>query len=573
LRKIVSGTRRRGPLKSEKSIGANFISLGDSVNIKNVALFIIMMLLAACGPMRVSRDKGSQGPSDLDVLETGTQLVVNPSFEMDTTGWVNATHSGRSVVSGLAYSGTHSLQFTQSVTYGREVYQDVPVQSGRTYLFSSRIKTDRVLGAGIEVALFWLAASEIVDPPLQPLRIDRLGAVTGTAAWTLIKGTAIAPAGTQFVRIRFRMGPQQLTVGNGWIDSVSLTASDGTPSTPNPTAAPTPSPTLAPTPVPTPVPTPKPTPTPAPAPTPVPPTPTPTPRPTPTPAPPAATPVPTPTVTPPPLPTSGTTHTYFNALSARAEKVAAYSLRNPAQLQTYANGGYAFCNSCPLDVTYNPSADPDPRRQDAAKVVVPATNVSLRNQVRVPIPAGTGSLIVTWDAWFGREFDYSNTQIMNYKNFQLSSAGSIWTEIRSRFSMANNTPYVSMVDVRTYGQGTYGLTGSNITLATPLSPQLTTFGVQPEIWTRYWVELKPAANGFFEFSLWMADETHDPVMLHDHLLIKPKVASGWDRFWLEYNTSSSTIPPTRGALTSYVRNIIMLRNVSNPATILQRPVK
>jgi hypothetical protein len=545
-----------------------------------------MMLLAACGPMRVSRDKGSQGPSDLEVFETGTQLVVNPSFEMDTTGWMKATSGGRSIVSGIAYSGTHSLQFIQSVTYGREVYQDVPVQSGRTYLFSSRIKTDRVLGAGIEVTLNWLASKEIVDPPLYPLRTNRVGAVTGTAAWTLMRETFTAPAGSQFVRIRYTLSSQQSTVGKGWIDSVSLTASDATPSTPIPTAAPTPSPTLAPTPVPTPVPTlaptpvptpvptPKPTPTPAPAPTPVPPTatPTPTPRPTPTPTPvpPAATPVPTPTVTPPPLPTSGTTHTYFNALSARSEKVAAYSLRNPAQLQTYNNGGYAFCNSCPLDVTYNPSADPDPRRQDAAKVVVSANLVSLRNQVRVPIPSGTGSLIITWDAWFGREFDYSNTQISNYKNFQISSAGSIWTEIRSRFQMASNTPYVSMVDVRLYGQS---LTGSNMTRPDPLAPQLANFGVQPEIWTRYWVELKPAANGFYEFSLWVADETHDPVMLHDHLLIMPKVASGWDRFWLEYNTSSYVIPPTRGPLTSYVRNIVMLRNVSNPATILQRPVK
>src|SRR5688572_24362708 len=78
-------------------------------------------------------------------------------------------------------------------------------------------------------------------------------------------------------------------------------------------------------------------------------------------------------------------HGYFDALVNRPEHWKSYSLRDQRQLQTRENGGYAHCNACPLAVTYDPTNDPDPRRQDAAKVVIPANRNSLPNQVRVPM--------------------------------------------------------------------------------------------------------------------------------------------------------------------------------------------
>lgn len=69
-------------------------------------------------------------------------------------------------------------------------------------------------------------------------------------------------------------------------------------------------------------------------------------------------------------------HAYFNALVARGDHWKSFSLRDPGQLDHPKNGGYANSNSVPLSVTYSPSTDPDPNRQDAAKLVIPAFSPS-----------------------------------------------------------------------------------------------------------------------------------------------------------------------------------------------------
>ena len=71
---------------------------------------------------------------------------------------------------------------------------------------------------------------------------------------------------------------------------------------------------------------------------------------------------------PVPPPSSGMPHAYFNALAGRTETTAAYSLRDQAMLDTYARGTGGAGS---IDVTYDFSGDPDPRKQDAAKVTIP----------------------------------------------------------------------------------------------------------------------------------------------------------------------------------------------------------
>jgi hypothetical protein len=123
-------------------------------------------------------------------------------------------------------------------------------------------------------------------------------------------------------------------------------------------------------------------------------------------------------------------HAYFAMLAARSDCMAAYSLRDKAQLEEFKNS-----RRKPQRVTYDPANDPDPRRQDAAKLVVPAGKVSLGNTVRLPIGTSDGTTtLVTWDAWFGREFRFENTGIGNYKTFQFASPKDrIWFEVRTRF--------------------------------------------------------------------------------------------------------------------------------------------
>jgi hypothetical protein len=111
-----------------------------------------------------------------------------------------------------------------------------------------------------------------------------------------------------------------------------------------------------------------------------------------------------------------------------------------------------------------------------------------------------------------------------------------------------------------------------VTENTPLSPQLNAFGIKPETWTRYWVEFRPAGE-WFDFSVWMADVDRDPVLAIDKLKIKPNPQSnvnGWERFWLEYNTSNK-YQERATPLVGYVRNVVMMRNVATPTVLLERP--
>jgi hypothetical protein len=270
-------------------------------------------------------------------------------------------------------------------------------------------------------------------------------------------------------------------------------------------------------------------------------------------------------------------HEYFNKLKARPEQVAEYSLRDQGQIEKYRTQ-----RSRPSHVTYDPAKDADSRKQDAAKLVVPADKVSLHTTVRVPIPATKDDrLLVTWDAWFGREFAFNKTGIGTYKNFQFSS-GRIWTEVRSRFKLAA-PPAIAMVDVRQYaqerafGEGTTNgpeVNGIKYGGAV-IGPMVGDFAIMPETWTRYWVLFTPAGD-WYEFSLWVADENRDAVQIVDRRLIKPNLPKHdyWDHFWLEYNTSShrENGPADRGPLVAYARNIVMLKGVADPKGLFERPL-
>jgi hypothetical protein len=267
---------------------------------------------------------------------------------------------------------------------------------------------------------------------------------------------------------------------------------------------------------------------------------------------------------------------YFDALSVRPDCMVAYSLRDMNQLLAFMDQPNPEVK--PWDVTYDPLHDPDPRAQDAAKLLVPANEPSLPNNVRFPIPsAGTDPFLITWDVWMGREFSYASTGINNYKHFQLASADHFWTQITTEFDRAKESPgALGMFSVRQLGESSSeSPIGPNVTNANPLSPYRT-FAMMPETWTRYWVYFNPVADRWFEFSMWIADENHDAVKTIDRLLIKPNYAAGatsWEKLWLEYNTSDHGWDTGFPARVSYARNIVILRGISDPASLLQRPVR
>jgi hypothetical protein len=284
--------------------------------------------------------------------------------------------------------------------------------------------------------------------------------------------------------------------------------------TPAPTVAPTPKPTLAPTPTPVPVQA----------------TPTPTPKPTPslTPAPtrePASVPSPTPS----PMPTtSSSAHSYFNTLVTRSEHMANFSLRSPAQLTLYTQ---KWPDRVTQDFNYVWPNDPDSRRQDAAKLVIPSdgsggisggpepVNPYNRNsiyQLRVPMPKMVpgNAYLVTWDAWYGDEWRNPISGIDGHKAFQFDGpdkhlgATKIWWEINHGYQDKLTLPLfsgdVGSLRVRHYASpmtnispssnypvGSYwGVpTGPNVasgsTSSTPTRPY-SQWNIKSERWVRCW---------------------------------------------------------------------------------------
>ena len=251
-------------------------------------------------------------------------------------------------------------------------------------------------------------------------------------------------------------------------------------------------------------------------------------------------------------------HAYFKQLTSRPDVVYAYSLRDQAELDKYAG------RLGSTDITYKPFADTYPDRQDAAKVLIGANRVSIARQVRVPITHTAGSLLLTWDAFWGSEFQGKLGNLQTHKTFQISSQltkSGLWFEVRSRYALGGGG--VAAVDARAYAP-----LGPN-TRRGPydrIDPLLDGFIIEARRWTRYWVLLELVPDGWDRVSLWVADEKRNAKQLYKRIEIRS--AGSIQQFWLEFNSSGSRTGPP---LVAYVRNVVGLLNVSNPTALMQRP--
>jgi hypothetical protein len=316
-------------------------------------------------------------------------------------------------------------------------------------------------------------------------------------------------------------------------------------------------------------------------------------------------------LTEPAPPGDGTAHTYFNALTSRSDHARSYSLRDQQQLVQY---GHVPAGEKP-DINYVWPYDPDPRRQDAAKLVIPSdgsgvksmTNRNSVRQVRVPMPPMElgHSYLVTWDAYYGDEWRFPNSGIPAHKAFQfdgpdrMNGAPKIWWEIHHSYDGTAATPVdrareVARLAVRHYAQrmrqlddGTWiGVpAGPNVTSGstsqTPVTPY-NQFNVKPQRWVRHWQLIEYGMDpepwrsnppGTL-MSLWAADEDRGPVQLYNRLQVT-LWPPGVQKFWLEFNTSTNEVKPGRPDLVAYMRNVVILRDVgyANVPKLLQRPLR
>lgn len=310
-------------------------------------------------------------------------------------------------------------------------------------------------------------------------------------------------------------------------------------------------------------------------------------------------------VTEPAPPSDGNAHTYFNALVARLDHWRSYSLRDQGQLIEYGH----IPRGAEADINYIWPYDPDPRRQDAAKLVIPSDGSGIKSdtnrnsiyQVRVPMNGMElgHSYLVTWDAWYGNEWREAVSGIPAHKAFQfdgpdrMHGAPKIWWEVHHAYKDLNLYPVasheVARLSVRHYAspydEGTdIGVpVGPNVTSGstsvTPITPYRQ-FNVKPERWVRCWQLIEYGMDSWrsnppgTRMSLWCADEDRDAVQIYDRLQVT-LYPPGVQKFWIEFNTSTDDVKVNRPDLVAYFRNVVMLKDVSYSAVpkLLARPLR
>ena len=228
----------------------------------------------------------------------------------------------------------------------------------------------------------------------------------------------------------------------------------------------------------------------------------------------------------------------------------------------------------------------------AAGAIVSRSNNSLRPQVRLPLGTEDNhSYFFTWDSYWTDS--YVGAGKFNHKAFQFSSGSqdgdSIFFEPDASYNATGSSCWrsgdVANFLVRSYnkmgGTADWMLTngdalGPSATAQQPLGPRAN-FCFAPNQWVRFFVNLKQRTNDYDYVDMWMADERRDPiqVLFNVPISVRPsgRNPNSIQKFWLEFNTSSDDyFRADNRPLVAYVRNFVALRDVSDPRSLLIRPV-
>jgi len=306
-------------------------------------------------------------------------------------------------------------------------------------------------------------------------------------------------------------------------------------------------------------------------------------------------------------PTTQAPHAYFDALAARPDRLAAYSLRSQAQLDSLVK------LSPSVFWKYAYGTDTHPLKQEGAKLFKPpratfdkypqlATygtsgdeNVPGNQVLRIPLGITSGSMLITWDVWWGEEFQTNKGPVLNaWKTFFLHTGTGItgtknyWT-LKDHVKDKGVTPENGEVSRQGNELNTYdslGMPAGQVqngdifqhTGLGALPPW--TYPVMVNRWTRYWLKIRmnvpgsefpewsqaylsgaPLAGTWDMVSLWIAGENSDPVRVV-HRVPVPRVDPMFSLFRLTWDTSTHNLDGEglTGPVIAYARNVVILHN-------------
>jgi hypothetical protein len=146
-----------------------------------------------------------------------SNLAKNPGFESDPNAdyfpYGGATFSW---ATDAVHGGSHSVKIVSTQPAGTLTRwlsntTSIPAQAGATYKASAWFKTVNASDHGVITINFWNSSSAVLGG------VDG-GTISGTTDWTQLNVQGVAPAGTAFIRIEFRLWG----AGTMWTDDVTL---------------------------------------------------------------------------------------------------------------------------------------------------------------------------------------------------------------------------------------------------------------------------------------------------------------------------------------------------------------
>lgn len=257
-------------------------------------------------------------------------------------------------------------------------------------------------------------------------------------------------------------------------------------------------------------------------------------------------------------------HAYFESLMSHQDCVAAYSLRQQAELDNVGTAGKRSEKKRP--VVYDAA-------QDAARVEIYApTSTDIKGKM-LPIGLNSGSMLLTWDFKFDENFRFvKNGNIIRHKTWRINPGP--WLAIRTDYKHASRQGkfaelLFSLPAKRFLGPGTRR--GAPGWFGEMLQPQRATFYFEPDTWVRAWIFVENLDKDVCYLSVWAADEKRDPVQLYDKIALIPN-PNGLGNFQIEYDTSGDTASNPK-EMHSWNRNVVVLHNVprGDVAGLLKKP--
>lgn len=154
-------------------------------------------------------------------VEVYRNLVTNPSFEVDLSGWTVFAGSptiARVPRTPTASSGDYALRLTAALTSNMEVVSaQMPASPGVTYTATGSMQRSTV-GRNNAIQLRFYDASDVLIGS-----VFTGSQVMSTGAWQTVSSTALSPAGTAFVRVLVRTYAPAVGELHYW-DQISLVA-------------------------------------------------------------------------------------------------------------------------------------------------------------------------------------------------------------------------------------------------------------------------------------------------------------------------------------------------------------